>query len=369
MKTDNISIAEDDTNRSKIDNDISIFDFIYIIANKKKKLLFIIIIFLILSISYLLTADKEYTANSIILPQITSDRGFSKKYIDIASLVGINLNQPKGNNIVPTLYPLILDNVDFQKLVLKSKVQELNSDSLITYESFLLKNERTGFLKTIKDYTIGLFSKPIKHENKIILVETVNSLTFQEISLINSLKNQIEVVFNEIDGYIEIKAVTKDPLISAQLVVICESILQNFIINFNIQKSKDELAYLEIRHDLAKEDYSSKRALLGTFKDKNKFVSTSYNNNIEEQLQAEYDLSYSVYSQLASQMESAKLQVSKDTPIFTNIKPAIVPIKPSSPDSFKTIIGFLLIGFLFGIFNILYVAFKNNEIDFKLFLK
>jgi len=358
MKKDNTLISEDDASRGEVEKDISIFDIVKIILKQKKKIVNIILVFFVLSIIVLLFSDKKYTSNSIILPQVSSDKGFSKKYTDIASLVGIDFNQSKGNSIVPTLYPLF------------------NSDTLITYKSFLLKNKSTGFLKTVQSYTIGLpskikgfFTKPLRHENKVILVENLNNLTTQEISLISSLNNQIDVVFNEVDGYIEIKAETKDPLVSAQLVFICESILQEYIINFKIQKSKDELLYLEKRFKAAKEDYSLKRAMLGTFKDENKFVSTSYNNNIKEQLQAEYDLSFKLYSQLATQMESARLQVYKDTPIFTNIKPAIVPIEPSSPDSFRTIFGFLIVGFLFGIFNILYVAFKNKEINFKSILK
>lgn len=376
MKKDNTLISEDDASRGEVEKDISIFDIVKIILKQKKKIVNIILVFFVLSIIVLLISDKKYTSNSIILPQVSSDKGFSKKYTDIASLVGIDFNQPKGNSIVPTLYPLLLDNVNFQKSVLQSTLQEFNSDTLITYKSFLLKNKSTGFLKTVQSYTIGLpskikgfFTKPLRHENKVILVENLNNLTTQEISLISSLNNQIDVVFNEVDGYIEIKAETKDPLVSAQLVFICESILQEYIINFKIQKSKDELLYLEKRFKAAKEDYSLKRAMLGTFKDENKFVSTSYNNNIKEQLQAEYDLSFKLYSQLATQMESARLQVYKDTPIFTNIKPAIVPIEPSSPDSFRTIFGFLIVGFLFGIFNILYVAFKNKEINFKSILK
>ena len=376
MKKDNTVISEDDASRVEVENDTSIFDVINIILKQKKKILYIIAVFFVLGIVSLIITDKKYTSNSLILPQVSSDKGFSKKYTDIASLVGIDFNQSKGNSIVPSLYPLLLDNVNFQKSVLKSKVQEFNSDTLITYKSFLLKNKSKGFFKTIQSYTIGLpskikgfFTKPLRHENKIILVENLNNLTIEEISLINSLKNQIDVVFNEVDGYIEIKAETKDPLVSTQLVFICESILQEHIINYKIQKSKDELSYLEERYNIAKEDYSLKRAMLGTFKDENKFVSTSYNNNIKEQLQAEYDLSYKLYSQLATQMESARLQVYKDTPIFTNIKPAIVPIEPSSPDSFRIIFGFLLVGFLFAIFNILYVAFKNNEINFKSILK
>ena len=40
---------------------------------------------------------------------------------------------------------------------------------------------------------------------------------------------------------------------------------------------------------------------------------------------------YSVFQELAGQLEQAKLQVSKDTPIFTVIEPVNIPLERSKP--------------------------------------
>ena len=44
-----------------------------------------------------------------------------------------------------------------------------------------------------------------------------------------------------------------------------------------------------------------------------------------ERIQAEYSIALNVVTELATQVESAKLQVSKDTPIFSVIDPVTVP--------------------------------------------
>jgi LPS O-antigen subunit length determinant protein (WzzB/FepE family) len=50
--------------------------------------------------------------------------------------------------------------------------------------------------------------------------------------------------------------------------------------------------------------------------------------------------------QLASQVEQAKLQVNKDTPVFTTIKPVTIPFERSAPKRSLIVITFLFLGFV-----------------------
>ena len=45
-------------------------------------------------------------------------------------------------------------------------------------------------------------------------------------------------------------------------------------------------------------------------------------------------------------MEQAKLQVNKDTPVFTTIKPVTIPFERSAPKRSLIIITFLFLGFV-----------------------
>jgi LPS O-antigen subunit length determinant protein (WzzB/FepE family) len=49
---------------------------------------------------------------------------------------------------------------------------------------------------------------------------------------------------------------------------------------------------------------------------------------------------------LASQVEQAKLQVNKDTPVFTTIKPVTIPYEKSAPKRALIVITFLFLGFV-----------------------
>ena len=145
-----------------------------------------------------------------------------------------------------------------------------------------------------------------------------------------------------------------EPLAAAQLVKNAQDLLQDFIIDYNIKKSKEELKFIEERLEVAKEDYSAKRARLGDFRDSNKYGIVSTTRNREEQLKSEYSLAYNMYSDLSSQRESAKLQVEKDTPIFTELKPALVSLEPSAPNKVLIIIGSVIFGLFIAISLILF---------------
>jgi len=59
-------------------------------------------------------------------------------------------------------------------------------------------------------------------------------------------------------------------------------------------------------------------------------------------------LIYSVYSELAKQLEQAKIQVKQDTPVFTIIEPISVPIKKSKPNRPMILLIWLFLGGVLG---------------------
>ena len=50
-------------------------------------------------------------------------------------------------------------------------------------------------------------------------------------------------------------------------------------------------------------------------------------------------------TELSKQVEQAKLQVTKDTPVFSTIKEAIIPIQRTSPKRKQLVLIFGFIGF------------------------
>ena len=67
----------------------------------------------------------------------------------------------------------------------------------------------------------------------------------------------------------------------------------------------------------------------------------------QERLQTKYGVSSAIYSEMAKQLEQAKMQVKMDTPMLTVIQPITVPRQPSNSRA-KTLVVWTFLGFVLG---------------------
>ena len=79
----------------------------------------------------------------------------------------------------------------------------------------------------------------------------------------------------------------------------------------------------------------------------------------ELQLQNEFNLSFTVYNQLVTQLEQAKIQLKKESPLFTVLEPVYVPGGPSEPNESKIIFLYVGIGFTIGLMIIVFLVVKS----------
>ena len=95
---------------------------------------------------------------------------------------------------------------------------------------------------------------------------------------------------------------------------------------------------------------------LSYFKDSNLNLVNSSIINEQNKLEAEFEIINAVVTELSKQVEAAKLQVNKDTPVFSTIKEAIIPNKRTSPKRTQIVIIFGIVGF---VISIVYVTLFN----------
>ena len=78
--------------------------------------------------------------------------------------------------------------------------------------------------------------------------------------------------------------------------------------------------------------------------------------NERDKLEANFQIINAVMVELSKQVEQRKLQVSEDTPVFSVIKEANMPVKRSSPKRTQMV---LIFGFIGLVFSLLYVILKK----------
>ncbi|MDE5417234.1 Wzz/FepE/Etk N-terminal domain-containing protein [Labilibaculum sp. DW002] len=357
MNPDNTNIKSDPANVSHED-EIDLIQLAKTLWEGRRTVIKTTLIFMVLGLFIAIFSAKEYTASTTMVPQV-ADGGakLGGNLGGLAAMAGIDLGGiGGGSNIAPSLYPKIINSIPFQKELMKT---ELIIDGQVTETTFSYYYENIyspGLFGVIKEYTIGLprlILKTIKRERiqntSLISNHQIIEVSEREKELIERLEEQLTFSMNDKDGDITLSASMPEAIPAAQLVEKAKELLQKSITNFKIQKAEDQLAFVKERYTEKEKEVHQIQKKLAEFRDRNKNVSTAIAQAEQQRLTAEYNLVYGVYSELAKQLETQKIQVKEDTPIFTVIQPTSIPIKPSSQSKLLTLVIFCFLGGIVGV--------------------
>ena len=335
--------------------------FLKIWENKKLILKYFLIFFLI-GIFVAIFSPKEYTAQSVVLPQSNSASGIGS-LSGLAAIAGVSIGNNNGD-ILPKLYPNIAQSIPFQKEMLKTPINITGIDEPISYQDYYQKYPKTNLLSTIKKYTIGLPGLIIgsfksEEKNKTISVKdssNIYSITKDEKKLFDLLKSQLNINYSEKEGYVTLSFSMDEPLAAAQMLKNVENYLQNAVTEFKIQKAKQQLDFIQKRYNEAEKDFKEKQIRLASFQDSNRGLISSLPQTRLSQLQTDFNLAFNIYSELAKQLESQKIKVKEDTPI----EPVSVPLDRTKPKRGIIIAVWSFLGIVIGVGLIFVKDFISN---------
>lgn len=163
-----------------------------------------------------------------------------------------------------------------------------------------------------------------------------------------ALKGIIGMTVEEKKGYLTIVAQMPEPYAAAQVAESALSLLQKYITEFKIDKVQNNLEFIQGRYDELKKEYEDVQMARARYKDANQNTSTSRARTELEKLDNQYSLAYSIFSEMSTQLEQAKIQVKETTPVLTVINPVSMPVKPSKPRRMLILFGFTFLGGMVG---------------------
>jgi LPS O-antigen subunit length determinant protein (WzzB/FepE family) len=325
---------------------------------KRVSLIKVISIFLFFGLFIALISPRIYSARSVFIPQSGQTSKASGSLDGLASLAGINLGNMEGSNDVhPMLYPQFLSSTDFRKQLIQTQITIPGTQNKVSYQEFYEKHYNPGIFETLTKYSVGLPGELIKLiQKKPQLVSAGEGeevkflqLTFEEFEHFKRLDGQLSVVSKEKEGVVELVFSMKDPLMAAEMAQSAETLLQKEVISFKVQNAKEQLKFTEERFKEKKEEFEQIQSRLAYFRDRNQNVISAALLNQQQKLEAEYDFAFGIYTELAKQLEQAKLQVAKDTPVFSVIQQVTLPIQKSSPNRPMIVLAYLGIGIIISL--------------------
>ncbi len=338
------------------EQEIDLVDLLHKLWVQRRFILKVVAAFMVIGLLLALFGRKEYTAGGQFVPQ-TSRSMSSSSMSSLAALAGINLGNIMGNEqlISPMVYPNIVNSNNYKRDLLQTKITLADEEEPITLLTYLTdeKYERFSLVGTILKYTIGLpgvIVRAIKGEPERTELNQEEFpfvvLSKEEKQAVSALKDILSIDVEEKYGYIEISAQMPEPMAAAQVAESAITLLEHYVTEFKLQKVADNLAFVQGRYEEVKADYERIQAERAAYKDANQGLATSRAQTMIENLDNQYQLANGIYSEMAAQLERAKIQVKETTPVFTMIDPVTLPNKPSKPRRMMTLVGFTFLGIL-----------------------
>ena len=336
----------------------------------RKIILKITVAFTFLGLFVAVFSENKFTASTTFVPLGQGSSVSGGSLGGLASLAGINIGGAgKSEEISPELYPQIVGSIPFQLELLNTPLTIEGQKAPVSYSDYYENIYSPGLLSNIKKYTLGLPGVLISlvrsaPENLEASAGQLISISKEEYELIKDLKDQISLAVNAKEGFISISVTMPEAIASAELALKAQQLLQEYALEFKTQKSIEQLTYIEERYSEKEKAFNEIKIALARFQDQNTGINTALGRTRLLQLESEYDLAFTVYSELAKQLETQLLQVKKDTPLFTVLKPVSIPNERSAPKKALILVVFLFLGFVLSVGFVLgrkyWIGFKKE---------
>lgn len=349
-------MATEQSDKTLLEDEIDLLALAKIVWCRRKKIISIVIVFIILGLLFAVMSPKEYTASSTFVPQTADPNKAGGSLGGLASLAGINLGNMVGGSEIPlSLYPKMVSSVTFRKALLNLKFHVEGSEMPITYRVYFEDIHSPGIWEVVKKYTIGIpgmILKSSKRSSEASVVESEHgliSVSQEEFEHFKRLDNQLTISPNEKEGYVSLSFALPEPVMAAQMAQFAQELLQNEVIAHKISNAQEQLKFTEERFEEKKAEFEQIQGRLSNFRERNQNIATATMQNQLQRLEAEYNFAFGIYTELAKQLEQAKLQVAKDTPIFSVIQPVTIPSEKSSPNRPLILVIFTILGLIIGL--------------------
>lgn len=339
------------------DDEIDLLALVKTIWNGRKTIVISIIIGAVIGVFVAVFSPKEYTASTVMVPQLGDSQSKLGGLGGLAALAGISLDASPGAELSPMVYPQITGSIPFQLELMNTPLNFQDHSQPITLFEFYTKYNKSSVTGTILKYTIGLpgiIIKAIKGKPKELMLPNDSTkqpilLTEDQYEVKKAMDETVSLDVNAKEGYLTLSTRMPEALPAAQLAAKAQDLLQRYITEFKIEKVKANLDFIQGRYNETKAEFEKAQVSLAIVSDRNKNFTSGLSQIETDRIQTRYTISFGVYQELAKQLEQAKIQVKKETPVFTIVEPVTVPSEKSKPKKSMILFIWIFLGGIVGV--------------------
>lgn len=324
---------------------ISLKDIWQVLLKHKRLFVKVIAATFIVACFLTLSVPNYYSAGVTLAPEM-SGKSSGGSLNALASTFGVSLGASSTSDAInPTLYPDMMNSVEFKTSLFPIKVHEMDSNEEMTYYEYLLNHQRYPWWS----YVLGLKNVVIGAVRNLFVNTDINEENNSAVNPFMLTKEQADVIKYGINRkiscdvdaksmVISISVTDQDPLVAAVMADSVKQRLQDAITSYRTSKARVDLEYNKKLYEDTKARYDEARQNYAAYADANQNMILQRDRNKLIELENEMQLRYQAYSTVAAQLQAAEAKVQEATPAFTILQNATVPIKKAGPHRARNVI-------------------------------
>ena len=350
------------------------------IVAQRKLIIVVAVLFIMLAFVDYKLSPAEYQSEATVFLESGSGNGSTA-----AALAGLLSGAPAassgGETFGPAMYPKIVSSQAFLNAlaVIKIPANPYTKDS-ITLEEYFAKGAPLSFFQKVKNLPTSLahiFSRSVQEPApKVIPLPKIvdSTLTVQSqisanmffsnkvppIVQLEGPRNRVITILRPrikvkvVDGEVTVSVKMPDSFLAAAVNKILLEQLINYVTAFKTMKQQTSIDFLQRRFAESKGVYMAEQQSLAGLKDNSLGVIFESAQTRQQVLENELIIAFNVYNQFAVQLEAAKIELKKETPLFRVLEPISLPspqVEPSFSSKinkyilFAIVLSFLMVGY------------------------
>ncbi len=351
--------------QQKIEQEESSIDFgaIWSAVTKRKKLYYKVLpIAFVLACIYALGIPNYYKCTVMLAPELSgSSRSSSLSAIASQFGFGVGGASNGADAVGPQLYPDLMNSVDFKASLFNIPVHKKDSTRIMSYYDYIAKEQKSPWWSAVISAPFKALGALLGSEKDTIDQHKVDPfmLTKEQAMIVQIIDKKVVCDVDKKTMVITIDVTDQDPLICATMADSVQKRLQAFITDYRTKKARVDMEYTRKLYNEAKARYTKARQLYASYSDANQDIILESVKSKLTDLENEMQLQFNTYSAISQQLQMAEAKVQQETPAFTTLQSATVPVKKAGPSRAMMVLTFLFLAFL-G--TTVYILHKENQL-------
>lgn len=301
--------------------------------SKRKMFLTVWIITFVLACVYILPQPRVYYSKIVLAPE-NSGQSVSGSLAGIASSFGLNLDGNAGTDAVyPELYPDLMGTNKFLVNLLHTHVKTVEGDE-VTYLEYFRKFHRENPYFVPLSWCKGKISQ-LFEDNQGPATSgkgfDPKCLSYKENNLVDAARKSVTCDVDVKTNVITISAQAQDPMVCTILADSACKSLQAWITDYRTSKARIDADYYKHLLDSAATDYRKSVERYSDYCDHHQEAVLQAYVSKRDELENDMQNKLNTFNAIQTQYSMAKAKIQENTPAFTIMQDASVPVKPNGP--------------------------------------